>query len=212
MLFNDVSPGRPVWSAGGGVLVYRPHNENRRLVWVSRNGTEVSVPSPPKRYSAPSLSPPGDRVALEIDDAGKFDIWMLDIERQSLTRLTSDGASRYPMWTPDGTHVGLAQRREDSVFLVPASGGESQALVRSKTGSWIGSWTPDMRRHSYTCRRIRSRGVISGWSISRRKRRRVPSFGPKLWSTAAGSRQTAVGWRISPTRTVRTTSSCISRR
>jgi eukaryotic-like serine/threonine-protein kinase len=149
MLFNNVVAGRPVWAAGGGVLAYRPQDENRRLVWVSRNGTEVSVPSPPRRYGAPSLSPSGDRVALEINDEGSFDIWMLEFERQSLTRFTSDGASRYPMWTPDGAHVGMARRRENGVFWLASDGGGLRELVRSPSGSWIGSWTPDARRLVY---------------------------------------------------------------
>jgi hypothetical protein len=45
--------------------------------------------------------------------------------------------------------VGLARRRDNSVFVMPAGGGESRELVRSKVGSWIGSWTPDMRTLVY---------------------------------------------------------------
>ena len=115
MLFDDLSPAAPSWAAGGGVLVYRPRNDNRRLVWVRRDGTEVSLPDPPKRYAAPSLSPSGDRIAIEIEEEGFFDIWTIDVERQRLSKLTSDGASRYPMWTPDGRYVGVVQRRENTL-------------------------------------------------------------------------------------------------
>jgi len=149
MLFDDVWPGQPAWSADDGVLAYRPRNENRRLVWVSRSGAEVSVPSPSKQYSAPSLSPSGDRVALEIDEDGKFDIWTLDIGHQSLTRFTSDGSSRYPMWTPDGAHVAWARRRDNSVWWSEVGGGSPSELVQSRAGSWIGSWTADMRTLVY---------------------------------------------------------------
>jgi serine/threonine-protein kinase len=149
MLFNDVSPGQPTWSAGGGVLVFRPQSDNRRFVWVSRTGVEVSVPIQPRVYGAPSLSPSGDRIAFEIDDAGKFDVWMFDVARQTLSKLTSDGVSRYPMWTPDGAHVGIANRRENSVSWIPAAGGETQQLIRSSAGSWIGSWSPDSRTLVY---------------------------------------------------------------
>ena len=44
MLFDDLSPSeRPLWSAGGDVLVYRPRNEIRRFVWVTPNGAEISL-------------------------------------------------------------------------------------------------------------------------------------------------------------------------
>ncbi len=149
MLFDHVWPGQPAWSAAGGVLAYRSRNENRRLVWVSRSGVEVSVPSPSRLYGAPSLSPSGDRVALEIDEEGRFDIWTLDIERQSLTRFTSDGSSRYPMWTPDGAHVGFARRRDNSVWWSAVDGAGAKELVQSSRGSWIGSWTRDARTLVY---------------------------------------------------------------
>ena len=152
MLFNDLSPsGRPLWSAGGGVLAYRPRNMNFRFVWVDRHGAETSVPGPARPYRAPSLSPQGDRILVQVADEGKTDIWMLDTARQALTRVTSDGMSEYPMWTPDGAHVALSRRREDTSDVYwqnPNGDGESE-LLRGQFRTWIGSWTPDMRMLLY---------------------------------------------------------------
>ena len=152
VLFDDISPsGRPLWSAGGGVLVYRPRNVDLRFVWVSRGGAEVSLPSPPKPYVAPSLSPRGDRIAVQIADEGKRDIWMFNIEGQALSRFTSDGASEYPMWAPDGQHIGVSRRREDTsdVYWHAQDGSGLRELFRGQFRTWIGSWTPDMRTLVY---------------------------------------------------------------
>ncbi len=152
MLFDDLSPSdRPFWSAGGGVLVYRPRNGNRRFVWVDRHGTEISLPSPLKPYRAPNLSPRDDRIAVDIVEDGKTDVWMLDIERQALTRFTTDGWSSYPMWTPDGAHVGLSRRREDTsdLYWQSSDGSGSRELVRGRFRTWIGSWSPNMRTLIY---------------------------------------------------------------
>jgi Tol biopolymer transport system component len=130
------------------VLVYRSRNDNRRLVWVGRDGHEVGLPGPPKRYAAPTLSPRGDRLAVEIEDAG-LDIWMLEIGRGTLSKLTSDGASRYPMWTPDGQHVGMVQRRDNALFWKTPDEDVSLELIREKFPIWIGSWTRDMRTLVY---------------------------------------------------------------
>jgi hypothetical protein len=148
-LFSDLSPGpnsaRSIWAAGGDVLVYRPRNENLRFVWVTRNGSELSLPGPEKPYSSPSLSPNGDRIAVEIGDDGKFDIWLFDVARQALSRVTSDGVSRYPMWAPDGVHLGMLRRRTGSMDLYwqMPDGTGVQPLVQGEYPSWIGSWTPD---------------------------------------------------------------------
>ena len=145
-LFDDLSAStRPLWGAAGGVLVYRPRNENRRFVWVSRDGTEIPVPGPPRPYAAPSLSPRGDRIAVDIAGQGNgFDVWMFDIERQRLRPLTSDGASRYPQWTPDGAHVGVDQRTENRLYWIDPDGSGTRELIRRPLPVWIGSWTPDM--------------------------------------------------------------------
>jgi serine/threonine-protein kinase len=145
MLFNDLSPStRPLWAAAGGVLVYRPRNENRRFVWVGRDGTEIPLPGQPGPYAAPSLSPRGDRIAVDIAGEGnRFDVWMFDIEQQRLRPLTSDGASRYPHWTPDGAHVGVDQRAENRLYWVNPDGNEQRELIRRPLPVWIGSWTRD---------------------------------------------------------------------
>jgi eukaryotic-like serine/threonine-protein kinase len=154
-LFSDLSPSpnsaRSIWAAGGDVLVYRPRNENLRFVWVTRQGSELSLPGPEKPYSSPSLSPNGDRIAVEIGDDGKFDIWLLDLARQALSRVTSDGVSRYPMWTPDGLRVGMVRRRTGSMDLYwqMPDGSGVQPLVQGEYPSWIGSWTPDARTLVY---------------------------------------------------------------
>jgi serine/threonine-protein kinase len=152
VLFDDISPStRPLWAAGGGVLVYRPRNENLRFVWVNRDGAEISLPSPPKPYIAPSLSPRGNRIAVQISEDGRRDIWLFDIEHQTLTRLTSDGSSEYPMWTPDGAHVGMARRRGDTsdVYWQAPDGSGVRELFRGEFRTWLGSLTPDMRRLIY---------------------------------------------------------------
>src|SRR5262245_43141644 len=154
-LFGDLAPGpnssRSIWAAGGDVLVYRPRNENLRFVWVTRHGSELALPGPEKPYSSPSLSPNVDRIAVEIGDDGKIDIWLFDLARQALSRVTSDGVSRYPMWTPDGLHVGMVRRRTGSMDLYwqMPDGTGSQPLVQAEHPSWIGSWTPDARTLVY---------------------------------------------------------------
>jgi eukaryotic-like serine/threonine-protein kinase len=107
-----------------GSLVYVPASEvserplpNRTLVWVDRNGREVSIPAPPRRYFVPRLSPDGTHVALEIRDQ-QNDIWILDLRRGTLTRLTADAApDRAPIWSHDGRQLLFASIRSGKVML-----------------------------------------------------------------------------------------------
>jgi serine/threonine-protein kinase len=85
--------------------------EQRSLVWVDRRGHEEPIDAPLRAYSTPRISPDGKRVAVSIADQEQ-DIWVLDIARQQLTRLTFEASlEQFPVWAPDGTHVLFASSR-----------------------------------------------------------------------------------------------------
>jgi eukaryotic-like serine/threonine-protein kinase len=107
--------------ASSGALAYVPKDAVdgspvRRLVWVDRQGVEAPINAPPRSYFAPRLSPDGTRVALEIDR----DIWILDLNREALTRLTADPAfESVAIWTPDGRAVIFSSGRSGRSTLDP---------------------------------------------------------------------------------------------
>jgi len=94
--------------AGDGTLVYAPGNplsNLRRLVWVSRAGAVEPVDLAPAVFNEPRLSPDGSRAAYIIGSAGASDVWVHEFRRAASTRLTSDGRSGSPIWSPDGRAV-----------------------------------------------------------------------------------------------------------
>jgi eukaryotic-like serine/threonine-protein kinase len=107
--------------ANSGALVYVPKDvvdgsPVRTLVWVDRQGREEPINAPARRYFAPRLAPDATRVALEIDN----DIWILNLTRQTLTRLTADAAfESVAIWTPDGREVIFSSGRSGRSTLDP---------------------------------------------------------------------------------------------
>ncbi len=91
-----------------GTLVYVPgslQGSSKRIVWVSRNGTEQDVPAPPNSYTYPRLSPDGRRLAVTIRDPSA-QTWVYDFSQATLTRLTFNGTeNEVAVWTPDGKRV-----------------------------------------------------------------------------------------------------------
>jgi hypothetical protein len=70
-----------------GTLVYIPGGVQaalHTLVWVDRQGREEALKAPPRIYAAPRLSPDGTRLAVLSDG----DIWIWDLARETLTRVT----------------------------------------------------------------------------------------------------------------------------
>jgi serine/threonine-protein kinase len=132
-------PGRVVVAqvamSRSGTLAYVAGGRNsfadagsRTLIWVDRAGREAPLGAPEKPYVYPRLSPNGRRVALTVRDQTR-EIWIWDIDRQALARLTSDPAEdRHNTWTPDGTRITFASDRAgDAAIWWQAADGTSAA-------------------------------------------------------------------------------------
>jgi len=142
--------GTLAYRSGGGASVQR-----RTLVWVDRQGKETPIAAPPRAYRYARLSPDGTRVALDIRDE-QNDIWVWDLARQTLTRLTFEpGLNRGGVWTPDGrrlvfaaSHTGDARvGGEESLYWQMADGsGTPEALTKTEAQFFPTSFSPDGTR------------------------------------------------------------------
>ena len=67
--------------ADDGTLAYIPPvvRSGRRLVWVGGTGPAEPLPFAARGFSRPSLSPDGRRVAVQIEEDGRRDIWIYDL-------------------------------------------------------------------------------------------------------------------------------------
>jgi serine/threonine protein kinase/Tol biopolymer transport system component len=73
------------------------------LVWMDREGREEEIYAIDGAYTAPRISPDGEKVAFG-DAAGG--IWIADLEADTRTRLTTNVLdARLPVWSPDGTRI-----------------------------------------------------------------------------------------------------------
>jgi serine/threonine protein kinase/Tol biopolymer transport system component len=116
------------------------------LVWVDRDGHEEPIAAPPRAYVGPRISPDGTRIAVESRDQ-ENDIWLWDLARQALTRLTFDPAiDRDPVWTPDGRHIIFASSRTGAfdLYARAADGtGTDVRLTASTNSEYATQVTPD---------------------------------------------------------------------
>jgi serine/threonine-protein kinase len=135
-----------------GSLAYVPggiQSAQSKLVWVNRNGTEQPLAAPAHAYLRPRLSPDGRRVAVNILQEQESQIWLWDLSRETLTRLTVEGNNNIvPAWTPDGKRIAFSSNSNkdgsQNLFWQLADG--SSGLERLATSEYLqaaNSWSPD---------------------------------------------------------------------
>ena len=98
-----------------GALAYVPGDKTTEifdLVWLTPGGDSETASSESGRYIQAALSPRGDRTVLMRSDHSTQDLWVLDMDRQTLNRLTFEASNSDPIWTPDGSRIIFGSNRD----------------------------------------------------------------------------------------------------
>jgi serine/threonine protein kinase/Tol biopolymer transport system component len=138
--FTVSDAGALVYLTGGAVPA-----GDRSLAWVDRHGTSEALPAPPRSYTAPRLSPDGQRVAVHT--RGPVQVWSFDIARGALSPVTVDGQSDSGVFAPDGKRIAFrsgAGGSEGNLYWKAADGsGDVERLTTSARSQTPSSWSPD---------------------------------------------------------------------
>jgi Tol biopolymer transport system component len=108
-----------------GKIVYRKApvgSPRRQFAWVDRDGNELQKVGPPVDFLAGSLSARGRQLAFSHPNAGNYDVFLLDTERGTVDRFTTDPATdALPVFSPDRTQIAFTSSRKGAWGLYRSS-------------------------------------------------------------------------------------------
>lgn len=136
-----------------GALAYLPGPVNtdqalRGLAIGDRSGTITRLSAPPAAYSHVRVSRDGTRAAVGTDDGKQASVMIYPLAGTgTMQRLTVEGKSRYPVWSPDGQWVAFQSARNGDLgmFRQRADGtGVAERLTTASAGEAHvpESWSP----------------------------------------------------------------------
>jgi len=138
-----------------GTLLYRTDAQGTDPVamhWIDPMDKLRPLPATPGMYLQPRVSPNGANIALTVRSEGGQDIWVYDIRRDAMSRLTyTGGDSQFPVWTPDGRYIVFSSGQNGGGLRWIRSDGATgaQRLLQSEFGQFPWSFTPDGKRLAY---------------------------------------------------------------
>jgi Tol biopolymer transport system component len=139
--------------SGNLVYVSGPERTDRasstQLVWVSRDGKESPASQTVRGYEDMSIAPDEKMAAFTIPADPVWNIWILELERGNLNRLTFNGDNRDPLWSPDRRHVAYTSFRDGhfGIYWSAADGSSpEQRLTINQFEPFPTAFTPDGKK------------------------------------------------------------------
>ena len=132
-----------------GVLGYitgRPPASS--LVRVAVNGAATPLVNELRTYRYPRVSPNGRQVVVTVAEE-RSDIYLANVDRRTLRRLTAEGGNTQPVWTSDSRQIVFTSTRRGSqasdLYSIPADvGGDvtPRVVLSRPGGQFPSSWSP----------------------------------------------------------------------
>ena len=142
------------WASDSGLLTFfaSPSSRKRSIVWISRDGKNLGEAAPGDAFSRVAAAPGGDRIAVARIESKSgqpnLDIWVRELARGVMTRLTFDPASDdIPAWSPDGKQIAFTSNREGGVHQIyrkdAAGAGQEERLTEGPNAKLVLDWSKD---------------------------------------------------------------------
>ena len=143
--FSFTSPGTFVYRTG------KVSEQSWTVSWLDNSGKTRPLIPIPGFYLQPRFSPNGQRLVLSKFAHTDRDIFVYDLQRDTMTRLTAGILAANPIWSPDGRHIAFGfNSGPPGLGWVRADGtGEIDRLLDGKYTVNPYSFFPDGRRLVY---------------------------------------------------------------
>jgi len=148
-LTTDGSNSFPVWLSNGTQIGFASSRDGSDGTYrINTDGSAIT------RLAAFGglLSPDGQRIAFEVQQDNRRDIYVRNTDGSHEFRLTNTGDNSYFAWSPDGQRIAFASNREGDryqIYTIRADGSHLIQLTTLDGNQFYPTWLPDGTRIAF---------------------------------------------------------------
>jgi Tol biopolymer transport system component len=153
----DTGIDGPNWSADGSELVFRLRSD---LAFINPDGSNFrTVETQLGNLNLGSWSPDSSKVVFEaghdcneFTGGCRFDIATINRDGTGNTRLTADGTSRFPEWSPSGDKIVFLQAGgpDPGLYIMGPNGEDPQKVPNTEHNDGSLDWSPDGQKIAFS--------------------------------------------------------------
>jgi Tol biopolymer transport system component len=156
---SELAPDRLIFVSDRDTMIDPLNASNGILYRMNVDGTDITRIGPLSYYNGLRLSPDGRRLAFYSDNAGCFDIHVMDVEDTTAIRLTGvqqfERCNVQPHWSLDGSRIAFSSSRNAAygwdAYVMNANGSGLVKLIDNpntsieRSADYAAGWAPDGR-------------------------------------------------------------------
>ncbi len=140
--------------ADDGTLIYTAADTatglagEARLVWVDRAGKATPILDETASWAQPRISPDGTKLLVRKAQTPNCDLWLRDLARGTMTRVTFEGDNHDPAWGPGSDRISFAVQNERARGMASKAWdgtGPAELVAEAEDSRMAPSWSADGR-------------------------------------------------------------------
>jgi serine/threonine-protein kinase len=129
-------------ASDAGNLVYVPATYaevGSHLVWIDPDGTTERASEVSGSWAQPRISPDGKKVVVRKTGVD-CELWLLDLERDTFSRLVQEDDNHDPVWAPDSRHILFNRNLAADVVEMAVQGSRNVEVIAHGAQRGIPCW------------------------------------------------------------------------